>query len=123
MSETPRSATLLALKVRAEKDLLNPNLNPQEAAARLRQLAKEAEEYWPTPAREFDRMIYRAVVITLGAVAVLSVIAASLGAPDSVSTMGAAAVGALAGLLAPSPARSGEPPVAPRSGAGGGGNT
>ena len=61
-----------------------------------------------------DKAVYRLVVIALG----LAVLIAAGGAlwlglrgsatvPDALTAIGSAAVGALAGLLAPSPARSG----------------
>jgi hypothetical protein len=57
-----------------------------------------------------DPVIYRVVVIALGAAVLVALIGAitlsSVGKdiPDVVTALGSAAVGALAGLLAPSPA-------------------
>ena len=62
---------------------------------------------------ESDVWIYRMVVGALGLVALISIIGAivlvSLGktSPDLLTAMGSAAVGALAGLLAPSPVKKG----------------
>ena len=56
-----------------------------------------------------DRWIYRIVVTALGLVAVIAVLGLIIVAleevaiPDAVLALGSAAVGALAGLLAPSP--------------------
>ncbi len=56
-----------------------------------------------------DTFVYRVVVVSLGATVVLTVlgaIAMSFGGktpPDLLTALGSAAVGALAGLLAPSP--------------------
>ncbi len=58
---------------------------------------------------EFDAWIYRAVVIFLGLLAIIAVFgalyttAANKTLPESVVALGSTAVGALAGLLAPSP--------------------
>ena len=61
-----------------------------------------------------DTWIYRAVVVTLGSVVLLTVvggimleffsIAAPRTLPQAIVSIGSAAIGALAGLLAPSPA-------------------
>ena len=62
---------------------------------------------------EYDLWIYRWVVIVLGIIAVITVIGgiaitlflrdASITLPDAIVALGSAAVGALAGLLAPAP--------------------
>lgn len=56
-----------------------------------------------------DAWIYRVVVISLGLVVVIAIIGTiylantASGVPDALISLGSAAVGALAGLLAPSP--------------------
>jgi len=85
--------------------------NPEET---LKKLAIQATKELPTPALIVDRWIYRIVVIALGAVAIIAILGAVLLAfhgvgekviqvPDVVTALGAAAIGALSGLLAPSP--------------------
>jgi hypothetical protein len=60
-----------------------------------------------------DIWIYRAVVIILGIVSIVPVVGGLVMAwpgkeiPESIIALGSAAVGAVAGLLAPSPARGG----------------
>lgn len=82
----------------------------QDPAKTLGAVAKLATESLPPPAYVSDKLTYRIVVSSLGLVA----IAAMLGAiylstlanpqiPDVLTALGAAAIGALAGLLAPSP--------------------
>ncbi|HXO42014.1 MAG TPA: hypothetical protein VN999_11220 [Thermoanaerobaculia bacterium] len=65
------------------------------------------------PAYINDRWLYRMVVGALGFVALITAIGAiwitlspnAKGIPDILTALGAGAIGALAGLLAPSPAR------------------
>lgn len=72
----------------------------------------------PTTLREMsqppiDRSVYRIVVVSLGLAIVLSVIGALVLAmmgetfPSELLALGSAAVGAFAGLLAPSPSQAG----------------
>jgi hypothetical protein len=93
----------LADRVAADHDLAEKI--KQDPPAVLRQLAATG----PIP----DTWIYRIVVIFLGAVVVLTVLCAAILAgmgheniqlPEGAIAIGAAAGGALAGLLAPSPA-------------------
>jgi hypothetical protein len=84
------------------------NMFQRDPVKALQELAEVAR---PKPLQE-DVLIYRIAVITLGAIGVI----ATLGAivltglrgerteiPDVVTALGSAAIGALAGLLAPSP--------------------
>lgn len=80
-------------------------------------IKKKAEDtLGPGPVYTTDVMIYRIVVIVLGATVLLTVIGglglAFLGSPNNYKippeliALGSAAVGALAGLLAPSPGQN-----------------
>ena len=108
MADPPRSAELMAEMIKSSPTYqagLTTNLN-----GTLDEVAKLATKTLPPPAYISDRMTYRIVVGSLGIVA----IAAILGAiylstlsnpqiPDVLTALGAAAIGALAGLLAPTP--------------------
>lgn len=97
-------------------ELLEPGVIDQVKAdpqSVLHKLAKKVTRNLPTPAFVSDATTYRIVVIALGLVAViatggaiyLSSMATSprVDIPDVVTALGSAAIGALAGLLAPSP--------------------
>jgi hypothetical protein len=110
MADTPRSARVLADLVNASPEIKNAVTADPAALGRISDVLTEA---WPPPAYVGDKMIYRIVVGALGIVA----IAAMLGAiylstvkdatiPDVLTALGAAAIGALAGLLAPSPGKA-----------------
>lgn len=114
MPGPPRSADVLV------DHLLNtPGVLAQvsaKPAETLRDLAEQVTRELPPPAFITDRWTYRIVVLALGIVCVsamggaiyLSAIAAPGGSPnipDVLTALGAAAIGALAGLLAPSPNR------------------
>lgn len=75
------------------------------------QMKANAEKLKPT---EYDLFIYRLVTIVLGLIALITVLGGILIAlmipaeqnvtlPDAIVALGSAAVGALAGLLAPNP--------------------
>jgi hypothetical protein len=110
--EIPRSADLLVGLILNTPGLLDPaKTNPKET---LQKLAAEATEYLPPPALVGDCWIYRIVVSVLGIVAIAAILGAiylsvntsgsgTLQIPDVITALGAAAIGALAGLLAPSP--------------------
>ncbi|MEW6363120.1 MAG: hypothetical protein AB1714_00625 [Acidobacteriota bacterium] len=112
MSEPPRSAKILVDRLLDTPGLLDQvKSNP----AVLRDLAEQVTREWPPPAFVSDRWTYRIVVLALGIVCIaaiggaiyLSAIASAGSAPnipDALTALGAAAIGALAGLLAPSPA-------------------
>jgi hypothetical protein len=79
----------------------------------LERAAKLATESLPPPAYVTDRLIYRIVVGSLGIVAIAAIIGAiflttldNKTVPDVLTALGAASIGALAGLLAPSPAKA-----------------
>ena len=108
-SAPPRSANLLLQMLIASPELLAKDVPDVED--RLKKLAKLATEYYPTPAIGFDRWIYRLGVGSLGGVCLLSVAGAIYLAtasegnpPELLTALGSAAIGALAGLLVPSPA-------------------
>ncbi len=78
----------------------------------MKAIADGLAKYLPTPAFVTDTKIYMVVVVSLGLVAVVAMIGAlwlARGAtgtaqiPETVTALGSAAIGALAGLLAPSP--------------------
>jgi hypothetical protein len=111
MSGIPRSANLLVDIVLNTPGLLDQvKVNPEET---LRKLATETTKNLPPPPMVRESGIYYIVVSSLGFVA----IAAMLGAiylsttsttaqiPDVLTALGSAAIGALAGVLAPSPTR------------------
>jgi hypothetical protein len=114
MTTTPiRSADVLVDQVEKTPGLLaKVKSNPVEA---LREVAKQVTASLPPPAYISDRWTYRIVVIALGLVCIASVLGAiylsatatgTATVPDVLTALGAAAIGALAGLLAPSPSRS-----------------
>jgi hypothetical protein len=94
-----QSVSELAIKVAQDPALAKSIIaNPAEAIAGL--AAPLQTDVW----------IYRVVVISLGAAVVLAVLGAiglamaGKESPELLTALGSAAVGALAGLLAPSPA-------------------
>ena len=108
MADVPRSANLLVEMITSSPQYLEDVKRDPEKT--LAEVAKLATKTLPPPAFVTDRWTYRLVVGALGVVA----IAAILGAiylstfstpqiPDVLTALGAAAIGALAGLLAPSP--------------------
>jgi hypothetical protein len=110
MSEPTRSAEALVQTVLDTPGVLEElKANPEETLKRLvpQSLAMT------TRAMEGDKWVYRLVVLSLGLVVILSVagsifLAATKGdnaIPDIMTALGSAAVGALAGLLAPAPSQ------------------
>ncbi len=105
-----RSAEELVKRASLEPGLLDKiKADPMKELQEL--AAKVVQEVPQSPPLESDVWIYRMVVIALG----LAVISAVIGAivltaikaqsiPELLTAIGSAAVGALAGLLAPSPA-------------------
>ena len=113
MAEVTRSADVLVSQLLNTPGLLDKVKSNPEGT--LRELAKEVTRNLPPPAYITDRWTYRIVVLALGIVCVaaisgaiyLSAITSGAGTPkipDVLTALGAAAIGALAGLLAPSPA-------------------
>jgi len=112
MAEPPRSADALVDQLLETPGLLDQvKLNPEST---LRKLAQQVTRNLPPPAFVTDRWTYRIVVLALGVVCItatggaiyLSAIASAGSTPnipDVLTALGAAAIGALAGLLAPSP--------------------
>lgn len=114
MAEIPRSANLLKDMIISTPELFDPKLKPEEREERLAKMADAATKKLPPPAYIVDEVVYRIVVISLGLVAVIAVFGALfLGTlqifgevvevPDLMTALGAGAIGALAGMLAPSP--------------------
>ncbi len=107
-SELPRSAKLLAQMVEN-----NPTIQEsmkKDPVKTSRDLADMVTKQMLPPARVTDKLIYRMVVFALGAVVVIAVsgtiwLAAQklVPVPETITAIGSAAIGALAGLLAPSP--------------------
>ncbi len=109
MSEIPRSADLLVDQILAPGVLEQIKNNPEDT---LRKLAAIATKHLPPPPLVRDSGIYYMVVGALGLVCVtvaigstvLSLMQTTVNIPDIMTALGSAAIGALAGLLAPSPA-------------------
>lgn len=107
ISET-RSAEELVRRVSQNQQLADQVR--ADPAATLQRVAEQVVRELPPPLQS-DPWIYRIVVLVLG----LSVLSALIGAiylsaqklpiPETLTALGSAAVGALAGLLAPSPAQ------------------
>lgn len=111
-NEPARSAVVLA-EIMSNSDKLR-QLVAQDPAVQ-KAISDGLVKYLPTPAFVSNARIYVIVVASLGLVAVSAMIGAILLAygatvpvqiPDTITALGSAAIGALAGLLAPSP-RSG----------------
>jgi hypothetical protein len=112
MPEIPRSADkLVDIVLNTPGVLEKVKASPEET---LRIIANEVTKELPPPALVVDKWIYRIVVLALGLVAIIAIIGAiilsaktpsgtTIQIPDVLTALGAAAIGALAGLLAPSP--------------------
>jgi hypothetical protein len=108
MSKVPRSADLLVNLVMSRPgEIEKLKENPEKT---LRDLASETTKELIPPVLKREVGIYYVVVGALGFVAVSTVIgaifltaAATVKIPDVITALGSAAIGALAGLLAPSP--------------------
>lgn len=112
MSEPLRSAKILADRILGNADLRDKLKTDPEGV--LQKTAEEVTRELPPPAFVSDIWTYRIVVIALGVVCVAAIggaiyLTAKAGAgatphvPDTLTALGATAIGALAGLLAPSP--------------------
>jgi hypothetical protein len=112
MSDIPRSADHLVDMILTPGVLDAVKADPEKT---LRALAASATKHLPAPAMIANSGIYYVVVLSLGIVAVAAIagaiyLSASVSAgtavqiPDIITALGSAAIGALAGLLAPSPA-------------------
>jgi len=107
MSET-RSAEELVRRVTENQQLVDEVKT--DPTATLQRVANQVVRDLP-PALQSDPWIYRIVVLVLG-LALLSALAGAIilsaqkiPIPETLTALGSAAVGALAGLLAPSPAQ------------------
>lgn len=113
MSEPVRSADMLVARLKANPEIMeNAKTDPKV----LDDIAKQVTTALPPPAFITDRWTYRIVVLSLGfvcsaailgAIYLTSIVSAGSPAniPDVLTALGAAAIGALAGLLAPSPSK------------------
>ena len=109
MFDGARSADQLAKTIIDTPGVLAQiQVNPEET---LKKLTEQAKSQVPR-VLEHDRWIYRVVVSSLGLVTLIVVVGTitlSFGAvgptpiPDILTALGSAAIGALAGILAPSP--------------------
>jgi hypothetical protein len=110
MANVPRSADYLVDEILSPGVLDAVVKDPEKT---LRALAAVATKNLPPPVAVTNAGIYYVVVISLGAVAVLAMFGAlyltatnkatTVQIPDIMTALGSAAIGALAGLLAPSP--------------------
>jgi hypothetical protein len=104
-----RSAQALVEKILSNEEIKKRiKSNPEKE---LPQLAQEVIRELPLPLQT-DKVIYRIVVGSLGLTILLVVLGSIIltamkieAIPDILTAIGSAAVGALAGLLAPSPVR------------------
>lgn len=110
MAEPIRSADILADRVLGSTDLREKLKTDPESV--LRTTAEEVTRDLPPPAFVSDVWTYRIVVIALGVVCMAAIggaiyLTAKAGpeahVPETLTALGATAIGALAGLLAPSP--------------------
>jgi hypothetical protein len=113
MTEELRSADQLAKTIIETPGVLAQiQANPEET---LKKLTDQAKQQAPRALEQFkDQWIYRIVVSSLGLVTLLVVIGAialsfkatgTVQIPDVLTALGSAAIGALAGILAPSPSQ------------------
>ena len=113
MSEQIRSAALLVKTAMSSPDIIEElKSNPEDA---LKKLEQQAVGSLPHRALEQDKWIYRIVVGSLSLVVLVVVIGVIFltlktttgtpNIPDVLTALGSAAIGALAGLLAPSPGK------------------
>jgi hypothetical protein len=107
-----RSANLLADRILSTPELVAKLKSDPETV--LRQTADAVTRELPPPAFVSDIWTYRIVVIALGVVCIAAIggaiylsarasSAETARVPDILTALGATAIGALAGLLAPSP--------------------
>lgn len=112
MTEPLRSADILVDRVLGRAELRDKLKSDPEKV--LKETAQEVTRELPPPAFVSDVWTYRIVVIALGIVCMAAIggaiyltamagSGATLHVPDTLTALGATAIGALAGLLAPSP--------------------
>jgi hypothetical protein len=110
MTKILRSADMLVNMVELDPELLDVDKNKRLPV--LRKLAASATKNLPPPPLVREAGIFYIVVITLGLVALgaiggaiwVTVINSATQIPETITALGAAAIGALAGLLANPPA-------------------
>jgi len=112
--DTSRSAIALVNRVVNSQELTDKvKENPQ---VELTKIADQIIREMPPPPLDSDPWIYRIVVLALGSTILIVVVGAvtlatthtgtgDVKIPEVLTAIGSAAVGALAGLLAPSPGR------------------
>ena len=109
--ELPRSAETLVNRLTGDPSAIEEL--KRDPVAVLKRAKEQIVKDYPR-ALEGDKWIYRIVVLALSSIAIASVIGAivlaakaptgtSVSIPDVITALGSAAIGALAGLLAPSP--------------------
>jgi hypothetical protein len=109
-----RSADYLVDTILHHTSILNDLKTDPEKT--LRELAADATKHLPAPAFVQNSGIYYVVVIALGLVSVAAIVGAiylsasaqagtAVQIPETVTALGSASIGALAGLIAPSPMR------------------
>lgn len=110
--------------IRSAIALVNRVINSEELTAKVKEnpgvelpkIAKQIVREMPPPPLDSDKWIYRIVVLALGGTVLIVVIGAivlsathtgtgEVKIPEVLTAIGSAAVGALAGLLAPSPGK------------------
>jgi hypothetical protein len=109
-AQVPRSADVLVDTILHNPGVLAEVMSDPERT--LRRLAADATTQLPPPPLVREAGIYYIVVSALSAVALVAIVGALYLAatgtdaqlPETITALGAAAIGALAGLLAPSPA-------------------
>ena len=108
MEEKERSAEQVAKIL--SKDLNRLDAIKANPTQELQKLVEEAiEQTPPKPAFFYDKHIYRIVASSLGVVVLVAAVGSiimtteTVTPPDVLVALGAAAVGALAGMLVPSP--------------------
>lgn len=109
MAEVSRSGAVMA-------DILADSKPLRDLAAQdptvLKALSKGLTTYLPTPAYVNNAHIYIIVVVSLGLVILATMVGAivlasqKLPIPETITALGSAAIGAVAGLLAPSPGKA-----------------
>ncbi len=112
MSKMPRSADMLVNLAMTRPGVLDSL--KQDPEKTLRELATETTETLLPPPLKSEAGIYYVVVVSLGVVAVAALLGTiflsarstgqgSVEIPAIITALGSAAIGALAGLLSPSP--------------------
>jgi hypothetical protein len=113
MSKPLRSANILVDQILSNHEL-HQKLNPEDQKT-IRELAAKITENLLPPAYLTDKVVYRVIVSALGLVGLAAVLTTGYLAiqaaggptspqvPDALTAIGSAAIGALAGMLAPSP--------------------